>query len=81
MLGDDNALAFQFVVGALNRDDTHLEINGKLPDRRDRLPFRPVTHGNPLLDLLHDLEIHRALVGLREGERSVHLYILSILST
>jgi hypothetical protein len=49
-----------------------------LADRRDGLTFRPVTNHNPLPDLLHDLEVHGAFIGLRKCKGSVHLCIDSI---
>src|ERR1700761_6850922 len=78
MLGDDHPFALQFVIGTLDGDDAYLQGNSKLADRRDRLTFRPVTNHNPLLDLLHDLEVHGALIRLRKCKGSVHLYIDSI---
>ena len=49
MLGDDDALTFEFVIGTLNGDDAYLKVDGKLADRRDRLTFRPVTNRNRCL--------------------------------
>jgi hypothetical protein len=75
---DDHAFPFQFQIGSLDRDDAHLKIGRKLADGGDRLSFRPVPESDPLLDLVHDLEIHGPLVGLRDGESTAHLNILSI---
>ena len=30
MLGDDDAFAFQFVIGTLDGDDAYLKVDGKL---------------------------------------------------
>src|ERR1700677_1346371 len=78
MLGDDDAFSFQFVIGTLDGDDAYLKVDGKLADGGYRLTFRPVTDHNALLDLLHDLEIHGALIRLRQCKGSEHLCIDSI---
>src|ERR1700722_7715713 len=78
MLSDDDAFAFHFVIRTFDGDDAYLKVDGKLADRRDGLTFRPVTNHNPLFDLLHDLEVHGALVRLRKCKGSVHLCIDSI---
>src|ERR1700689_5394901 len=78
MLGDDDAFSFQFVIGTLDGDDAYLKVDGKLADGGYRLAFRPITDHNPLLDLLHDLEIHGALIRLRKCKGSEHLCICSI---
>src|SRR6185295_14573455 len=80
LLGDDYTLAFEFQIGALDGNDTDLQIGGKLADGGDRLAFRPVSDDDPALDLLHYLQIHRPLVGLGDAENCAHLYILSIYS-
>ena len=46
----------------------------------NRLAFGPVSDSDPLLDLLHDLEVDGPLVGLRDDEPTVHVGILSIYS-
>ncbi len=78
LLGHDNAFPFEFQISPLDSDHADLKVHRKLAYRRNRLTFAPVSDGNPLLDLLHDLEIHGALIGLRYGEGTVHVYILSI---
>src|SRR5271155_1286299 len=78
MVSDDDAFTLQFVIGTLDGDDAYLKVDGKLPDGRDRLTFRPVADDNPLLDLLHDLQVHGALIRLRKCEGSGHLCIYSI---
>jgi hypothetical protein len=80
VLRHDDAFAFQFQVCPLDRDYADLKIDSKLTNGRNSLACGPVSDSNPLYDLLHDLEVDRALVRLRDGEGAAHLYILSILS-
>lgn len=40
VLRDDHAFAFEFVIGALDRDDAYLKIDGELADGWDALTFR-----------------------------------------
>src|SRR6185312_17411956 len=74
----DHALPLQLQIRPLDRDHADAERHGKLADRRDLLSPRPIAHGHPLLDLLHDLEVHGPAVGLGEDEITVHTHILSI---
>ena len=78
LLRHDDALSFQFQIGPLDRDDADLKIHGELANGGNRLAFGPIADSDSLLDLLHDLEVHRALVGLRDREGAVHMSVYSV---
>ena len=80
LLRDDHTFTFEFKICPLDRDHADLKIDGKLADRRNRLAFRPVPDRDSPLDLLHDLEVDRPLVGLGDEDTGIHVCILSILS-
>ena len=69
----DHARALELEVGALHGDHAHLRRDRERPDRRDLLPGLPVADRDPMPDLLHDLEVHRAPVGVGDGEITVHI--------
>src|SRR6185503_6244478 len=72
LLRHDNALALELEVGTFYSDDADLKIRGELSNRRKGLSFGPVAHGDAPLDLLHDLQIDRTLVRLRDHEGGIH---------
>src|SRR3954471_11028714 len=78
MMGDDDAVAFEVEIRALDRDDADVEFNRQLADRGQRVPGWPVPDGDAPPDLLDDLEVHRAAIAMGEDDASEHLYILSI---
>src|SRR5580698_9114578 len=78
LLRYDNALTFEFQIRTLDGDHAYLQIHRKLADGRDSLALGPIADRNPLLDLLHDLEIDGPFVGLRDDEGAAHVSMLSI---
>src|SRR5579862_950691 len=78
MLGYDDAFTFELQVGAFHRDHAHLQLHSKRAYRGNTFPWLPLPNCHLLPDLLHDLEIHRPAIGLRNDDRAAHLYILSI---
>ena len=64
LLGEDDALALQFEIGALDGDDADAEGDSQLADGGNFVSGRPLANRDALADLLHDLEIHGAAVGL-----------------
>jgi hypothetical protein len=77
-MGNDHPFALQFQVCPLDRDHTDAKRGGKLAYGGDFLPLGPLPNRYPLLDLLHDLQIHGATIRLRNEQITVHVYILSI---
>ena len=69
----DDPVALELEVGALDGDDADLHSRRKRPDRRDLLTRLPVPDRNAPPDLLHDLEIHGAAVGLGNDQITVHV--------
>ena len=86
VLRHDDPLAFELEVGALDRDDADAQRDGQLANRGDLLPASPVSGGDSLVDLLHDLEVHRPSIGLGNNQVGMHhrytvyINILSIYS-
>src|SRR5690349_8287627 len=82
MAGDDDPLGLEVQVGPLDGDDADVEAGRKCPDRREFFARRPVARGNARPDLLQDLEVHRARVGLGDLDAAVHtVYTQHILSS
>src|SRR5688500_4494461 len=75
LLGYDHAFTFEFEIRPLDCDDADLEVYGKLADRRYGLAFRPVSDSNAALDLLHDLQVDRTLVGLGDQKTTTHVCV------
>ncbi len=75
---DDDAGMLELEVGALDGDHRNPKIDRKCPNRRDFLARLPVADRDAMPDLLHDLEVHGAPVGLRYCEHSVHIDIHSV---
>jgi len=78
LLGEDDALALQFEVGAFDRNDADAEGHGELANGGDFLAGLPVADGYALLYLPHDLQVHWSAVGLGDYDATVHVDILSI---
>ena len=72
MAGDDHALAFEVEVGALDGDDADRRSAASARIDGNSLPGSPVAGGDALPDLLHDLQIHGAGVGLGDVYAAVH---------
>src|SRR4051794_81044 len=70
---DDDAFALELEIGALDGDDADLHGGRKGADRRQLVSGRPVPHGDAAPDLLDDLEIHRAAIGLRDQQVTVYV--------
>src|SRR5947209_7047324 len=80
LLRHDDAFPFQFQIGPLDRDHADLKVRSKLPNGGNWLALGPIAHSDTLPHLLHDLEVHRTLIRLRNRKRTVHVGILSIYS-
>src|SRR5580698_2279184 len=78
MLGEYDALAIKFEISALDRDHADTQFNRELADGRNLLPRLPVADHDALLDLFHDLQVHRPAVCLRDDDATVHIDRLSI---
>src|SRR5690606_28672731 len=72
LAGHDHDFLLQFQVGALDRDYAHLQRRGKRPDRRQLATGLTVPGGDACADLLHDLQIHGAGIGLGDVQVGVH---------
>jgi hypothetical protein len=72
VLRDDHALTLEFEVNAFDGDDADFGVDGKLSNRGKLEARFPVSDSNFLFDVLHDLEVHWATIGLRDDEFTVH---------
>src|SRR5690606_536715 len=75
---DDQAFALELEIGPLDRDHADPRASGESADRRNLLARHPVPDRDPAPDLLHQLLVHRAGIGLRDGELTVHIEIHSM---
>ena len=80
VLRHDDALALELEIGALDGDHADAEGDGELADRRDLLPGGQSPIGDALLDLLHDLQVHRPSIGLRNDEPVTHICCARLLA-
>ena len=72
MTRDDDAVAFEIEIGALDGDAADTQLRGQPPDRRLFTARGPLARGNALADLLHDLQIQGSGVGLGDVYAAVH---------
>jgi len=59
------------ICGAFRDDDAHLDLNRKCTYRRPFVPRQSVGDGNPVPDLLHQLQLRRAPVGLKHSQQTL----------
>ena len=69
----DHAFVLEFQVGALDGDDADLDGRGQCADGGNLLPGLELTHGDPVADLLLDLQVQRPGVGLRDHQWTVYV--------
>jgi hypothetical protein len=65
------ASSFELQIGAFRDDDAHPDLDRKCAYRRQFVPRQPVADGNPVPDLLHQLQVHRAPVGLGHSQQTL----------
>ena len=78
LAGREDPCVLELEVGALDGDHADPRGRGEGTDRRDLLPRPPVADRDEPADLLDDLLVHRPRIGVRDGERCVHINIHTI---
>jgi len=74
----DYAVTLELEIRALHGDHAHLRRDRQRSNRRELVPRLPVPDRDSVPDLLDDLQVHRAPVGVGNCEIAVHVVMHSI---